>query len=129
MNSLTLVVLALATWRLSYLVAHERGPFAIMRRLRVLAGARTYNERETVALPEHVVDRLYSDTDSVVTNNDEQIATTELAELVLCQWCNSVWLGILATALNYVLPDVAFWLFLPFALSAVAVIVQEKVFD
>lgn len=36
MTALDLVILALATWRLSFMVAREKGPFSAFERLRVV---------------------------------------------------------------------------------------------
>lgn len=45
-------------------------------------------------------------------------------ELVTCFWCLSVWVGGLVTLLILVLP----WILIPFALSGVAIIIEERVF-
>lgn len=41
-------------------------------------------------------------------------------ELLSCPWCTSFWVGLGATIVYALSPDVAFWLSLPFAFSAVA---------
>lgn len=41
-------------------------------------------------------------------------------ELLACPWCAGFWVGVGATIVYAVNPDVAFWLSLPFAFSAVA---------
>lgn len=41
-------------------------------------------------------------------------------ELVGCPWCTGFWVGLAATIVYAVSPEVAFWLSLPFAFSAVA---------
>jgi hypothetical protein len=67
--SLTLLgVLILATWRLSSLLAQERGPFELFERLRYWAGVR-YD--------------VYS----------QQDPRNEMARGLVCIWCNSVWIG------------------------------------
>lgn len=95
-----LVLLALATWRVSSLLASEDGPYRILARLRHMLGVR-YDEH---SLP---------------------YGTTELAKMVACIWCNSVWVGAVA-ALSYALwPAVVPWLCLPLALSAAAVLLHR----
>lgn len=60
-DGVALVVLALATWRLTHLVVSEGGPFAIFEHLRRLAGAEEPGELVGLAL------------------------------LFSCVWCFSVW--------------------------------------
>ena len=97
---LELITLSLATWRVSSLIASEAGPFNLFGRLRSLLG-------------------VFSDEDGNV------YGTNELARGITCVWCCSVWVGA-AFALGYwLIPDAIFWLALPFALSAGAVVVEE----
>lgn len=42
-------------------------------------------------------------------------------DLLTCIWCCSVWLGLAFTLLYWCLPDIAFWVALPFALSTGAI--------
>ena len=42
-----------------------------------------------------------------------------LETLVTCPWCAGFWISLAATILYALSPTVSFWLFLPFALSAV----------
>ena len=94
------LILALATWRIASLLTYEDGPFEILERLRLMLGVK------------HTDYGRYS-------NN-------ELARGILCLWCNSVWVGGLFT-LWYWLHHSAVWVALPFALSAVAILIDEHI--
>jgi hypothetical protein len=97
-----IAILALATWRISSLLVREDGPFYLFMRLRHKVGVR--------------YDKL-----------SQPYATNEVARGLLCLWCTSVWVGI-ALALCFLLwPQAVVGLSLPFALSAVAVLVDECV--
>jgi hypothetical protein len=95
-----ILILILATYRIAHLLAEEAGPFDVFGWLRELAG---------VGFDD--VGNLYG--------------ANELARGLMCVWCNSVWVGAGWALVYYLTPDVAFWLALPFALSAGAVIVEE----
>ena len=64
---LDILILALATWRISSLLANEVGPGDLLERLRLFLGVR-YNE------------------------SSEREAKNALAAEVMCQWCNSHWI-------------------------------------
>jgi len=95
-----LIVLALATWRVSSLLVNEPGPFRIFIRLREWTGI-THDEDDEV---EMIPDGFFSD-------------------LLSCVWCTSVWVGIFWT-LMYLLDQRLVYLALPFALSAAAIILH-----
>ncbi len=42
------------------------------------------------------------------------------SELLTCDWCSSIWIGLGAAAAHYYYPDITFWVSLPLALSFVA---------
>ena len=62
------IILALATWRLSSLLANEGGPGDCFKHLRVWAGADCSAQGDCTG-------------------------RTWLARGLLCEWCNSVWVG------------------------------------
>ncbi len=99
-NILEFLIIALGTWRLSSLLADEDGPFTIFGRLRHAVGVR-YDERS------------------------QRYGTNELAKMVMCLWCNSIWLGVVATALYYWQASLTLLMCFPFAISAFAIIVTE----
>lgn len=98
MNAVSLVVLALAVWRLSSLVVHERGPFDVFQRARARVGFQHDADGHVTAAPE-----------------------TLIGGILGCLWCASIYVGAIATLCAFLWPDVAFWLALPFALSAAAI--------
>ena len=96
---LELVILALATWRLTSLLVWEDGPFEFFARLRHGLGVR-YDE----------------------ANN--AYGTNWLANGIVCPACASVWFGI-AWGTAYMLWHPTWMIALPFALSAGAIVVER----
>lgn len=96
------MTLSLATWRISSLLVNESGPFGLFAWIRYWVGVQ-YNE------------------------HSQPYATNDFAELFTCLWCFSVWVGIGWAVLYWYAPLWAFWLALPFALSAVAIALDELV--
>jgi len=94
------VILGLATWRISNLLVNEDGPWDIFSKLRHLAGVR-YDEHSS----------LYS--------------TNELSKLLMCVWCLSPYLAAVLTLAYWFWPSIAIPISLPFALSAMAVLVDK----
>lgn len=91
------ILLILATWRLSHLLAHETEPTGILSWIRHKAGVQ-YNERS------------------------EMISTNQLSKGILCTYCNSVWFGVLIAMLAYRKP---FAVFYGLAYSSGAILIQE----
>lgn len=96
--------MALATWRISALFVHDDGPFDAFKRLREAVGVEHYDDGSHV-----------------------QNCYKGLAKLLTCVWCVSVWVGIFAVFGWAIAPALAIWLMLPFALSGMAVLVEEVV--
>lgn len=94
------LVAALATWRLTHMLLYENGPFRLLRRGREMLGV------------------IYYDPDS------NEVASAKY-EITTCIWCMSVWVGAVLSVLWLLVPLVAFWVAMPFALSAMAVLVQK----
>jgi hypothetical protein len=101
MSLFDLIVLALATYRLSSLLVDEEGPWELFERLRALAGMR-YD----------ALSRRYG--------------TNQLSQALTCVWCTSVWVGGALALAYYVLGVTLIWLALPFALSAVACLLDAR---
>lgn len=93
----TLVELALATWRVTALFVHERGPYAIFTRIR---GSRPV---ET-----HVI-------------GFDGDAESELGRLFSCSWCFSIWAAAVVMVLSRVAPSLVRAL----AVSAAAILVES----
>lgn len=96
---LEFIVLALATWRLTSFLVWEDGPLEVFARTRHLLGVR-YDE------------------------TSQPYGSNWFAKGVICPACASVWFGTL-WAIAYVF-DV-WWIALPFALSAGAIVVERIV--
>ena len=93
--------LALAAWRLASLIANEDGPWMIFKRLRERAEQWCKNYRFCRELG--------------------------LYELVSCEWCNSIWIGIGLTLLYLWIGDTILYIALPLALSTVAILIKYLV--
>lgn len=94
------LILALATWRITSLLVNEYGPFNLLERLRYRLGVR-YDE------------------------SLQRIGTNVVAEAFTCMWCLSVWVGMVLSIALYAMPVLSVWLFLPFALSAGAIVIER----
>lgn len=97
MDWFELFVIGLATWRLAAMVSYEAGPFDVFARARHIVGIN--HELGRPASWPHTV----------------------WAELLVCPWCNSVWLAPAVWALYEYRPEPVFVL----AVSAVAVAVER----
>ena len=99
-----LLVVSLAVFRISLMIVSEDGPFTIFPRFKRWIGVR-YDQYSQV------------------------YATNEFAKLFTCVWCLSLWLGLAVTVFAYFFPVIAFWVAMPFACSAVAVILSGRLKD
>lgn len=119
-------ILALAVYRLAYLAVKEDGPFGIFAGLRWLTGWRSI----TITMPSAAksmsnkmiwFDVYWFDKPQWVLH----IVKTP-ANILGCVYCASVWLGIAAAFGYCYAPTTTLWIALPFALSAGALVVHEK---
>jgi len=94
------VVLALAVWRLSSLIARESGPFDLFTKLRHFLGVR-FDEKS------------------------EPIATNSISEGVLCMWCNSIWVGLFASLL--ISDSIADVVINTLAFSAITILIEDNI--
>lgn len=93
------VLIGMAVWRLSSLLANEDGPFDVFARFRNLLGVE-YDK------------------------NGESFGTTWISKGIICTWCISVWVGaIVALSLS---DDFITWLIHTLALSTTAIIIDSK---
>lgn len=93
------LILALATFRISSLIADEDGPFGLFEWARGHLGVR----------------------------RDEQgnnYGTNNFAVGVVCIWCNSIWVGVVIMGLYIFSKQITVWMMIPFALSTVALIID-----
>lgn len=98
---LELLILVMATWRLTSLLVWEDGPFDMFAKLRQFLGVR-YDE------------------------TSQPYGSNWLAKGVLCPACASVWFGIFWAAM-YLLWQDSVWIALPLALSAGAIVMERWV--
>jgi hypothetical protein len=98
MSISTFFYLSLAAWRLASLIANEDGPWMMFKRFRQLA------ERWC--------------------NHYRFCREFGLYELVECEWCNSVWIGVGLTVLYLWLGEAILYLAIPLALSTVVIVIK-----
>lgn len=105
MTIVHLLIVALCVWRIGNMLADtdQSGPFELLDRLRALCGVR-YSP-ESVAYAKH----------------------GSLGSMLLCVDCNSVWIGLAATVGYLINPGVTVIVSLPFALSALAKIIETLI--
>jgi hypothetical protein len=103
MDIVIFLTLALSTWRISHLLASEEGPAAILSTLRYGLGVR-YNPKPPY----------------------EAQGKNVLSKMIICVWCNSVYVG-LSWSLLYMIYNPLWLVALPFALSAGAIIINERI--
>ena len=101
MSISTFFYLSLAAWRLASLIANEDGPWMMFKRLRGLAEG--------------------------WCNKYRFCQEFGLYELVECEWCNSVWIGIGLTILYLWIGQTILYLAIPLALSTVVIIIKYVV--
>lgn len=99
-----LVVYGLAVWRIASLFVREEGPAHIFRKVREAAGI-VHDDQGVVAI----------------------IPDTFRAQALSCVWCLSIWIGAVWTVFWLMSPEWSLKFAVPFALSAVAVIVDKWV--
>jgi hypothetical protein len=98
MNLPTLLILGLATWRISSMIVQEAGPFHIFTKLREKTGIIHDPDEEILQIPDRFFAGIFS-----------------------CVWCCSIYLGIFWTVAWLLWPGMVY-LALPFALSALAIL-------
>jgi hypothetical protein len=105
------VLMALATWRLARLLVdpEELGPWGVLVWLRIRLGWR-WDE--------------YGELYFVGSGIRRQLAT-----MISCVWCSSVWIGLVFTVIYLISPTAAVIVALPLALSTAAIVIQEVLRD
>jgi len=92
------LILALATWRIGRLIQYERGPKAMFMHFRRLFGIMHDDNGEPNLWPDN-----------------------ELAQLLACSACGSIWVGLCMAGFYLAAPRVVIMVGLPFALSAASI--------
>jgi hypothetical protein len=98
MTLVDLFILGLATWRISHFISNDE-IFPFLEWLRVKCGV-AYNER------------------------NERYAKNWVAKQILCQWCNSLWIGMAIGGLDVLFPNTFRYICLPWALSTISILIQ-----
>lgn len=99
-----IVILVLATWRLTSFLHAERGPFDIFVRIRTRFGIVHDDEHFPVGYPD-----------------------TFIGNLMACYWCLSVWVAIGVWIAYLLFPIGTLILCTPFAISGGAIMLSERI--
>lgn len=105
MEALSLLILALAATRLSQLLKDEYGLFGIFEKLRDLAGV---------------------DEDMEGGRVGEEAQPNQLAGVLSCIWCVSLWAAIGFVIAYYFFPVETIWVALPLALSEAVIFLDKR---
>lgn len=117
MNITSFIILGFITWRCAHLVADEHGPFwmfAHLRRRVREACRRGSSCHQNCSLFDRFAHRLH------------------MHEMLTCEWCNSIWIGMIVTALYVWLGQVVIYFGLFLALSTFTIFMkttQEALVD
>jgi hypothetical protein len=93
-----LLILGFATWRISHFISNDE-MFPFLEWIRVKCGV-SYDDK------------------------NERYAKNWIAKQILCQWCNSLWIGIVLTLLYWLFPEFSMFAVLPWALSTIGILIQ-----
>jgi hypothetical protein len=99
---LTIITMALATWRIASLLSNEYGPFDVFAKIRKWVGV----ELDELSQP---------------------YGSNMIARAFTCVWCLSVWVALAFTGVWLVNARLALIISLPFALSTAAILVEHYV--
>lgn len=103
---LSLIIMALAITRLSQLFKDEYGLFGIFERLRDAVGV---------------------DEDMEGGRVGDMAQPNQIAGVLSCIWCVSLWLAIGVVIAFYLFPVIVFWGCLPFALSELVILLDKRI--
>ncbi len=100
---LALFVIPLAVWRVANLLSDtgQSGPFEILSKIRSYFGVKFDEQSQPYAKP------------------------GSMGDMLICTYCNSIWIGILFTVGLVLNTELTTIFSLPFALSAIAILIQE----
>ena len=127
-----LILLALATFRLSYMISYEQGPYDIITKIRSWFGAKhhfvTYNYETT---------EWSNGTPYVVVNEYVRVEPmpAELQEgfwarMLCCPYCNSIYIGATLLILNSqydIISNALYYVIVVLSLSTVSIVIKSYV--
>lgn len=96
----TFIIMALATWRVSSILAREAGPGEVFDRVRHALGVR------------------YDELSNAYGEN-------EFAKGVVCMWCNSIWVALTLVLLYIACGDAFLFVIMPLSLSALSIFLES----
>ena len=105
MNITELLILILATWRITNLIVDdsEGGPWDALHIIRYHAGIRYDDKRRAYGI-------------------------NALSKNMTCFWCFSVWAGLFVLLVSLIPYWIGFYLLLPFSLSGAALVMRKGIF-
>jgi hypothetical protein len=121
MNIEILLIVILAAWRLASLLADEHGPYLVLERIRFLLGVH-YITRDGIVVKTHATFRELSEPDRA---GCVRVAETEIANLITCAWCSSIWIAAILVLFILWLGQPVVWVLLPFSVSTGVIIVNR----
>lgn len=101
-----MLVLSLATWRLSNLLVKERGPFACFEWIRARFDLRVDAETKLIYLKDG--------------------SRNEIGMMLLCPLCTSLWVAGAITLFYLLLPTITYWTCMWLAASAVSCVISQS---
>lgn len=115
-TALQFLIAALVTWRMGSLLGHERLPFALGPRFRRLFGI----------VPEDDGSPAFEDDATLILMplNHLQKLRHEVARMLVCTWCCSLWVALVVALF---IPWIVNYPFTVLALSASAILIQHRV--
>ena len=119
-----LLIVILAAWRISSLLADEYGPYLALERIRFLFGV-YYIARDGEVIKTFSQFSALSEQDR---SGLVRIAETEPAKMITCIWCSSVWIAAALILIIHWLGQPVVWCLLPFSVSAGAIIVNRIIY-
>lgn len=124
MNIENILILILAAWRLASLLADEHGPYLVLERIRFLLGVYYIARDGSVVKTYQQFSRL-SEPDRA---GCVRIAESEIAKMVTCVWCSSIWIAAALILLILWLGQPMVLGLLPFSVST-GVIIVHRIID
>ena len=97
-----ILLLSLATWRLTSLLNQEDGPFKMFRKIREMTGITHYKDGKICEIPDKF-----------------------LCELLSCHWCLSIWVSAAMVFAYIFLPQITIYFALWLSLSTISIVVND----